>query len=112
MNLSHSTGIFRQYYEKSSWKYCKIAKIVRNLSLILLKYCNNFATSTQNMTYVRNIAKTSKCINNVFFNKLDPKLSLDFQISTIKYKKKNISGEFHIFVIFFAITRIRIDLST
>ena len=65
----HSTERFRQYCRNITWKYCKIAKIFRNLLLILLKYCNNLAMSAQNMTlqYFPNIAKPSKCINNVFF---------------------------------------------
>ena len=47
----HSTEIFRKYFKNIPWKYCKIAKIFRKLSLILLKYCNNLAMSAQNMTY-------------------------------------------------------------
>ena len=47
----HSTEIFRKYCKNSPWKYCKIVKIFRNLSLILLKYCNDLAMSAQNMTY-------------------------------------------------------------
>ena len=47
----HSTEIFRQYCRNIPWKYCKIAEIFRNLSLILLKYCNNLAMSAQNMTH-------------------------------------------------------------
>ena len=41
----------RQYCRNILWKYYKIAKIFRNLSLMLLKYCNNFAMSAQNMVY-------------------------------------------------------------
>ena len=47
----HSTEIFRKYCNNIPWKYCKIAKIFRNLSLMLLKYCNNLAMSAQNMMY-------------------------------------------------------------
>ena len=47
----HSTEIFRKYCRNIPWKYCKIAKIFRNLTLILLKYCNNLAMSAQNMAY-------------------------------------------------------------
>ena len=47
----HNTKILRKYCKNISWKYCKIAKILRNVSLILLKYCNNLAMSAQNMTY-------------------------------------------------------------
>ena len=36
--------IFRQFCRNIPWKYCKFAKIFRNLSLILLKYCNNART--------------------------------------------------------------------
>ena len=50
-NYPHSTDILRKYYRNIPWKYCKIAKIFQNLSLILLKYCNNLAMSAQNMTY-------------------------------------------------------------
>ena len=46
----NSTEKFGQYCRTIPWKYCKIAKIFRNLSLILLKYCNNLAISAQNMT--------------------------------------------------------------
>ena len=48
----HSTEIFTKYCRRITWKYCKSAKIFRNLSLISLKYCNNFTMSAQNMTYV------------------------------------------------------------
>ena len=34
-----SIEIFRKFRKHDSWKYCMIAKIFRNLSLILLKYC-------------------------------------------------------------------------
>ena len=47
----HSTEIFRKYCKNTPWKYCKIAKIFWNLSLMLLKYCNNLATTAQNMMY-------------------------------------------------------------
>ena len=49
--IPHSTEIFRQYCKNIPRKYCKIAKIFRNLSLILSKYCKNLAMSAQNMTY-------------------------------------------------------------
>ena len=56
LHRPHSTEIFKQYWRNISWKYCKIAKIFRNVNskcfeLILLKYCNNLAMSAQNMTY-------------------------------------------------------------
>ena len=47
----NSIEIFRKYCKNISWKYCKIAKIFRHLSLMLLKYCNNLTVSSQNMTY-------------------------------------------------------------
>ena len=43
--------IFKQFCRNIPWKYCKIVKIFPDLSLILLKYCNNLAMSAQNMTY-------------------------------------------------------------
>ena len=40
--IPHNAEIFRKYWRNIPWKYCKnIAKIFRNLSLILLKYFNN-----------------------------------------------------------------------
>ena len=48
---SHITEIIRQYYRNITWKYCKIAKIFWNLSLILLKCCNDLAMFAHNMTY-------------------------------------------------------------
>ena len=47
----HSTETFRKYCKSIPWTYCKIAKLFRNLLLILLKYYNNLAMSAQNMTY-------------------------------------------------------------
>ena len=47
----HSTEIFRKYCKNIPWKYCKNAKIFRNPSLILYKYCDNLAMSAQNITY-------------------------------------------------------------
>ena len=47
----HSTEIFRKYCKNIPWKYFRIAKIFWNLSLIVLKYCNNLVMSAQNMTY-------------------------------------------------------------
>ena len=51
LNYPHSTEIFKKYCRNIPWNYCKIARIFQNLSLILLKYCNNLAMSAQNMTY-------------------------------------------------------------
>ena len=50
-NHPHSTEIFRKYCSDIRWKYCKINEIFWNLSLILLKCCNNLAMFAQNMTY-------------------------------------------------------------
>ena len=63
--IPQSTEIFKQYCRNIPWKYCKISKIFRNLSLILLKYCNNLAMSAQNMTY----AIFSKSCQNQQMNK-------------------------------------------
>ena len=46
---SHNTERFRKRFRNIPWKYCKIAKIFRNQSLVLLKYCNNISMSAQNM---------------------------------------------------------------
>ena len=46
---AHSTETFRKRCRNIFWKYCKIAKIFLNQSLILFKYCNNLAMSAQNM---------------------------------------------------------------
>ena len=51
ITLPHSTEIFRKYCKNIPWKYCKIAKIFRNISLILVIHCNNLAMTAQNMTY-------------------------------------------------------------
>ena len=50
-NIPYNTEIFRKYCKNIPWKYCKITKIFRNPSLMLLKYCNNLAMAAQNMTY-------------------------------------------------------------
>ena len=47
----YSTEIDRKHFRNITWKYCKNAKIFRNLSQILFKYCNNLALSAQNMMY-------------------------------------------------------------
>ena len=80
----HSTEIFRKYCGNILWQYCKISKIFRKLSLILLKYCNNLAMSAQNMTYVifSKYYKKWQMHKQCFFsNKLYRKLSLNFLIS-------------------------------
>ena len=47
----HSTEIFRTYCRNIPWKYCKIAKIFKKLSIISVNYYNNLAISAQNMIY-------------------------------------------------------------
>ena len=77
----HSTEIFRKYCKNIPWKYCKIAKIFRNLSLILLKYCNNLVMSAQNMTYAIFFKYCQNTITqNTIFKKniLYRKLCIDF----------------------------------
>ena len=49
--IAKSTEVLKKHCKNITWKYCKIAKIFRNLSLMLLKYCNNLPMSAQNMTY-------------------------------------------------------------
>ena len=76
----HSAEIFRKYRKNIPWKYFKIAKIFRNLSLILLKYCNNLAMSAQSMTYAifSKFCQNWQMHKQYFKNKLYRKLSLDF----------------------------------
>ena len=79
--------IFRKYCINIPWKYCKISKILRNLSLILLKYCNDLAMSAQNMTYAifeKYYQKLQMHKQYFFLNKLYRILSLDFFIPIIK----------------------------
>ena len=76
----HRTKIFKNYFRNIPCKYCKIAKIFRNLLLVLLKYCTNLAVSAQNMTYAI-FSKYCQNIKNVF---------LKYFISKIKFTRLDI----------------------
>ena len=47
----HSAEMFIKYWRNIPWKYSKVAKIFRNLSLMLLKYSSNLAMFAQIMMY-------------------------------------------------------------